>query len=78
MHPYGNLSGNSGVVAYAIGSDFIEVKFADGVSYIYTHASAGRHNVERMKALARSGRGLSTFIVHNVRKAYASRSGTRS
>lgn len=73
MRRYANLSGNSGVVAYAIGKDFIEVKFADGWIYRYTHASAGPVHVEAMKKLALAGRGLSTYIVRHVRKSYASK-----
>lgn len=39
---------------------------------VYTYQSAGRANIERMKLLAASGRGLSTFISTTVRKLYAS------
>lgn len=70
MKRYKNVSGDSGVVAYEIGADFIKVKFVDGGTYLYTNDSAGRGNVESMKKLAVSGRGLSTFIVRNVRMAY--------
>lgn len=78
MLRYGNLSGDSGVVAYENGSDSIMVQFADGMAYVYTYASAGRGNVETMKRLAASGRGLSTFIVQNVRKRYARKLDKRS
>ena len=36
MEPYKNLSGNSGVVAYETGPDFIKVQFSDGGVYVYT------------------------------------------
>lgn len=62
MERYRNLSGNSGVVAYTIGSDFIQVRFRSGDDYRYSDASAGKPSVDQMKALARAGRGLSTFI----------------
>lgn len=74
MTPYKNLSGESGVTAYDIGPDFIEVRFASGTTYRYDVDSAGAANVERMKTLARAGRGLSTFIAVHVRDAYASKS----
>jgi hypothetical protein len=67
---YGNLSGDSGVTGYEIGRDRIEVWFRGGASYVYTHASAGREAIERMKELAESGRGLSTFISVRVRDRY--------
>jgi hypothetical protein len=62
MEPYGNLSGDSGVQSFEIGPDFITVRFHDRPPYLYTYETAGRDNVERMKRLARAGRGLSTFI----------------
>ena len=40
---------------------------------LYDYASAGRHNIEAMKALAASGKGLSTFISQHVHDAYACR-----
>lgn len=71
---YGNRAGNSGVVAYEILPDGIRVKFLDGRIYTYTYRSAGRKNVECMKSLARSGRGLSGFISTHVRDRFAMRS----
>ncbi len=73
MEKYANLSGNSGIVAYEIGDDFIRVKFCDGHVYVYTYASAGKTNVEQMKRLAREGRGLNAFINRNVYDAYERR-----
>lgn len=72
MKRYRNLSGNSGVVAYQLGPDSIDVKFQDGRIYLYTYASAGSVHVETMKRLAADGRGLCTYISRNVREAYAS------
>jgi hypothetical protein len=62
MEPYLNLNGNSGVVAYEIGTDFIRVQFHDKPPYLYTYESIGRENVEEMKRRAIVGRGLATFI----------------
>jgi hypothetical protein len=72
MKRYGNLSGNSGVTRFEIGRDSIVVEF-QGVLYLYTNESAGKANVERMKALARAGSGLSGFISRHVRKQYAAK-----
>jgi hypothetical protein len=71
MERYANLGGDSGVVEYEIGNDFIRVQFSDGSIYLYTYASAGEDNIEQMKSLARNGRGLNTFINKNVYKRYA-------
>lgn len=73
MERYRDLSGTSGVTAYAIKPDAIDVQFAGGVVYTYTVASAGRARIQQMKRLARSGSGLSTYISQHVRDAYASR-----
>ena len=62
MKPYENLSGNSGVEAYELGPDFIRVRFRSGGTYLYTYENVGEENVEKMKELAESGRGLATFI----------------
>ncbi len=71
MERYRNLGGDSGVVAYEIGADFIRVQCSDGAVYLYTDVSAGSHNIEQMKLLARNGQGLNSFINTTVRKAYA-------
>lgn len=70
---YANLSGNSGIVGYELGKDFIRVYFSDGSIYLYTYESAGVANIEQMKQLARKGQGLNSFINKYVHKAYARR-----
>jgi hypothetical protein len=74
MKRYQNLAGDSGVVAYEPGLDFIRVQFTGGETYLYTYRSAGTDAVERMKTLAEQGRGLSTFISRTVKSAYATKS----
>lgn len=71
MPRYKNQSGNSGVIAYEIRKDSILVTFAGGDVYEYSYKSTGKENVEAMKALALSGKGLSTFISTRVREKYA-------
>lgn len=71
MPRYANLGGDSGVVAYETTEDSIIVEFQDGSAYLYTYSSAGRSNIEQMKALAERGEGLNEFINRHVRKAYA-------
>lgn len=71
MERYGNLSGDSGVVAYEIGRGSITVEFREGHAYLYTNASAGANNVAEMQRLARTGRGLSGFIARVVQNGYA-------
>ncbi|MCC2643066.1 MAG: hypothetical protein K0S45_3479 [Nitrospira sp.] len=70
MKRYKNLSRNSGVVAYQTGPDFVKVQFSEGTVYVYDYASAGSHNIEHMKRLARKGLGLSSFISTTVREAF--------
>lgn len=66
-----DIDGDSGVTAYEYGSDYIRVQFSTGAIYLYTYQSAGSHNIEHMKALARNGNGLNAYINTNVRKMYA-------
>ena len=74
MQRYQNLAGDSGVVAYETGLDFIRVQFTGGETYLYTYDSAGADAVELMKTLAEQGRGLSTFISRTVKSAFAAKS----
>lgn len=73
MQRYKNLDGGSGVTAYETADQAIIVQFSNGSIYEYDYASAGPHNINRMKALATAGKGLSTFISRNVHDAYARR-----
>ncbi|MEX0773885.1 MAG: hypothetical protein WEB89_01080 [Balneolales bacterium] len=73
MKKYKNLSGTTGVVAYETADDSITVEFEGGGIYLYTYQSAGRSNVEQMKVLAATGKGLSTFIAKYVRDCYATK-----
>jgi hypothetical protein len=71
MERYQNLEGDSGVVAFESGADYIKVRFRNGVTYVYDHVTPGEQHVARMHELARAGRGLSTYISQRVRTAYA-------
>jgi hypothetical protein len=73
MERYQNLSGDSGVEYYECGADSIKVRFRGGLTYVYDRTSPGLQHVNRMKELARAGRGLSTYISQHVRTAYARR-----
>lgn len=65
MEKYQNLNGHSGIECFAIGPDFITIGFRNGDCRMYTYESAGPEAVERMKELARSGKGLNSFIEKN-------------
>jgi hypothetical protein len=71
MQRYKNLEGHSGVVAWQEALGALAVKFVNGDIYIYTDESTGRVTLAQMAALARAGRGLSTFIARYVRERYA-------
>lgn len=70
MARYRNLTGKSGVLAYQTTADSITLTFANGDRYLYGPTRPGRALVDRMKALAKSGRGLSTFVSQHVGDAY--------
>jgi len=66
MEPYGNQSGDSGVQAFELGDDFIEIQFqGQSRRYRYTSLEIGAEDLERMKKLAIAGKGLATFINQN-------------
>ncbi len=62
MEKYGNRNGNSSVLSYEIGTDYIRVGFSSGCIYEYTYSSAGTGEVELMKSYAMNGKGLNNFI----------------
>ncbi len=73
MQRYKNLSGNSGIRAYELIGDLIDVEFIGGAVYRYDYANTGRQKVETMKALANAGEGLAAFISQHVGEHYAAK-----
>jgi hypothetical protein len=78
MRPYGGPTKKPtvkrhGVVAYDVAPDAIDVEFTSGWIYHFTYERPGAPRVERMKQLAESGHGLSTFINKHVRNRFESR-----
>jgi hypothetical protein len=71
MQKYENRGGDSSVLQYQIGPNFILVGFNSGSVYEYTYLSAGTRNIEAMKSLALLGQGLCSFIQRNVRRNYS-------
>lgn len=70
MKTYANKGGNSNVMSYEYGVDYITIQFGSGAPYTYSYASAGKENIEAMKRLADSGIGLNAFVKKNVDKKY--------
>jgi hypothetical protein len=62
MQAYTNIAGKSGVIAFEIEDDGIIVQFSDGSIYRYDTVSAGRTNITEMQRLARTGKGLDSYI----------------
>ncbi len=71
MEIYLDINNDSGVRGYELGDTYIIVWF-NGTSkpYKYSYGKAGENHVERMKALAKSGDGLNSYIKINVDKLY--------
>jgi hypothetical protein len=73
MESYANLHGNSGVTEFQIDDSSIKVRFRNSNKiYVYNHLKPGPAHVEKMKMLAKSGRGLSTYISQKIQKDYYS------
>lgn len=59
------------MLAYEFGPDFIRLRFRDRDDvYTYSYRSAGKKNVDAMKKLAASGKGLSTFVTRKARDKF--------
>ena len=71
MKKYKNLSGKSEVAMYEVAKDSITIGFTSCSTYIYSNQSAGSGNVSKMKSLALTGKGLSTYINANVKDKFA-------
>jgi hypothetical protein len=71
MPTYKNLGGSSGITFYEIGDDFIEVTLKDNSIYLYNYNRPGKLHVDKMKALAKAGSGLNSYIGLYVKKNYA-------
>ena len=71
MNCYINRTGESGIKAFKIGVDFIDVLFKDGWIYTYDYNSAGSAKIEKMKELALRGMGLNSFINLYARKLFS-------
>lgn len=84
METYANVSGQSGVIRYQIGDNFIIVefvpnKYSNVTFYKYTYSSAGQSVIEHMKQLAGQGLGLHTYInTTDVKDHYESKSSSLS
>jgi len=71
MEKYKNKNGNSGITAYEISDEAIEIMFEDGSVYLYTYESTGRLPIEIMKKLAKKGIGLTTYINQQIKDNYS-------
>jgi hypothetical protein len=60
----------TGVIAYHIDESSITVQFQDGSFYLYSDKKPGSDHVNKMKTLAKTGTGLSTYISQYVRENY--------
>ena len=67
MEHYANVNVISGVYAFELGDSWIMIQFKDGSIYRYSYEKAGMGYVEKMKKLAKSGRGLNSYILLNCR-----------
>jgi len=62
MHPYRNVDGHSGVIAYEPGEGWIRLRFVNGKEYRYTDATTGAEHVRNMQMLAQAGQGLASYV----------------
>jgi hypothetical protein len=65
MKGYRNLDGDSGILAYDYGDEWIHIQFKHGRTYEYLASTIGLSHLSAMQRLADSGRGLVTYINTN-------------
>jgi hypothetical protein len=70
MEKYGNYGGDSGVLEFENGDEYIKVKFNNNSIYLYSYKKPGSSHVEKMKILAKNGRGLNSYINTYVKFQY--------
>lgn len=70
MQRYESKDRHTGVIAFQLGKDYIDVEFRDGRIYRYSFTKPGKPAVTEMKRLATKGKGLTTYINKYVRKNY--------
>lgn len=73
MRQYGGSPKKHGVRGFEIGPDSIDVEFTSGWIYHFSYQRPGQPRVDKMKELAESGHGLSTFISKHVKNRFESR-----
>jgi hypothetical protein len=72
MQPYRNLDGHSGIAEYELAPGRIFIRFVGGPKvYEYDQVHPGASHVRQMKAHAKAGRELATYINQHVRDNYA-------
>lgn len=69
---YKNLNGESGIVAFEVFEDKIEIEFSNGKVYTYTKEAMGEMNFAIMAALADAGAGLNAFL-NKLRRSFQDR-----
>ena len=73
MQTYANLNGKSGIRNYLITPTSVKIKFVKNSGiYVYNYDQPGKGHVEKIKALALAGKGLSKYINQSIKKKYYS------
>ena len=62
MTPYRDSGGDSGIVAYEYGDNWIRIGFRRGGTFDYHATVIGYTHLDNMKALADGGEGLNRYI----------------
>lgn len=73
MYHYRNVGGNSSVVAYDTGVDWLLIRFNDSSLYLYTTKSTSSEDIEYMRKLANDGKGLNSYVNRRIGNKYAGR-----
>jgi hypothetical protein len=73
MQRYADHGGRSGIVAFELGENYLDVRFASGEVRRYSDRRPGARDVIHMKELALRGEGLAAHIKAHIGERYESK-----
>jgi hypothetical protein len=73
MQRYADHSRHSGIAAFELGEDYLDVRFTSGEVLHYTTRRPGARDVQHMKELALRGEGLAAYINRHIGVRYESK-----
>lgn len=71
MQRYRDTDGESSILAYESGPDYLRVQFSDGSILRYTTASVGPRHLDEMQRRATEGEALEQYLTMHAKNKHA-------